>query len=49
MSPGMKVRLEEKTTNAMKNNLQKFLPRFIPMDKDLPTEYDYKLVYFYIF
>jgi hypothetical protein len=49
MNPGMRVRLEESTINAMKGNLQRFLPRYIPVDKDLPTEYSYKMTYFYIF
>lgn len=41
MNPGMILRLEESTIQGVKKAMQEFLPHYINMDMDLPTEYHY--------
>jgi hypothetical protein len=41
MNPGMAVRLEQDTVNAMKVAMQEFLPNFVEHDMKLPSEYHY--------
>ena len=41
MSPGMGLRLEDKTIKSFKNAMQEFLPHYINVDMNLPKEWSY--------
>lgn len=43
MSPGMAIRLEQKTFDGFKAAMQEFLPTYIEHDAKLPEEYDYQI------
>ena len=43
MNPGVAVRLETDTFNALKVAMQEFLPTYIEHDYGLPSEFDYSI------
>jgi len=50
MNPGMQVRLEQDTLDALKQSLGKFLPEYINHDLDiLPREYEFEFGLFFEF
>ena len=41
-NPGMQLRLEQSSMDAMKKAMQQFLPHYLNSDLNLPTEYELK-------
>lgn len=42
MNPGMQLRMEQKTLDAFKKSMRRFLPKYVNTDLNLPTEYHYE-------
>jgi hypothetical protein len=42
MNPGMQLRMEQKTLDAFKKSMKRFLPQYVNTDLNLPTEYHYE-------
>ena len=47
MQPGMQLRLEQKTIDSFKRSMEFFLPHYINVDLNLPTEYHYTFGLFF--
>jgi len=48
-NPGMQIRLEQDTMNALKAAMSRFLPEYVSHDMGLPTEYEFEFGLFFKF
>ena len=48
MNPGIQVRLEEKTMDALRFAMDRFLPKYVEQDLPFPSEYSIPMHLFFM-